>query len=78
MGEVILPHFNLIVDMQMTLRSVAEIACQHLKVQMGIKDFMILRIDLLQSGVVDAPNGNGKMPGMKKYLVTYENNSLPN
>lgn len=76
MGEVILPHFNLIVDMQMPLRSVAKIACQHLKVQMGIQDFMILRIDLLQSGVVDAPNG--KMPGMKKYLVTYENNSLPN
>lgn len=75
-GEVILPHFNLIVDMQMPLQSVAKIACQHLKVQMGIMDFMILRIDLLQDGIVDAPNG--KMPGMKKYLVTYENNSLPN
>lgn len=76
MGEIILPHFNLIVDMQTSKRDVAKIACQHLKVQMGIKDFMILRVDLLQSGVVDAPHG--KIPGMRKYLVTYENNQLPN
>jgi hypothetical protein len=75
-GEIILPHFNLIVGMQTSTRDVAKIACQHLKVQMGIKDFMIVGIDLLQSGVVDAPHG--KMPGMKKYLVSYENNQLPN
>lgn len=73
MGEIILPHFNLIVDMQTSKRDVAKIACQHLKVQMGLDDFMIVRIDLMQSGTVDAPNG--KMDGMNKYLVAYENNN---
>lgn len=72
----VLPHFHLIVDMQTPRVDVEAIACQHLEFQMGIKKFEILKVFLVQSGVVDSPMG--KLAGMRKYLVAYENLQLPN
>lgn len=77
MGDRVLPHFQFIIDMRAPRSDVMMLAGKHLEVQMGLRDFEIIRIDLLESGNVESPDGK-MMPGMARYLIAYENNQLPN